>query len=43
MDLSSCEQAGAARDRVRRPAPLQWLREEDVCVVTLFDGQPRRW
>jgi elongation factor P len=38
MDLETYEQVGAPREVMGNG--LQWLKEEDVCVVTLFDGQP---
>jgi len=38
MDLESYEQIGAGKDIVGDI--VQWLQEEDMCLVTLFDGNP---
>ena len=38
MDPASYEQIGAHREEVGEAA--QWLKEEDVCSVTLFEGNP---
>lgn len=38
MDLESYEQVGASREILGDT--VQWLKEEDLCVVTLFNGNP---
>jgi len=38
MDMNSYEQVGASREVLG--SAVQWLKEEDLCVVTLFNGNP---